>query len=109
MAQYIYNGSGGAPIDLDTAKKWVANYRSTNPGQIEAHFFGAQIINQILSEHDCMGIRIYYGIDDAGAKQVLLVGVDSNGNNLLPTGSNNIIADFSWPCPPGCPDAATSL
>jgi hypothetical protein len=107
-----FDGSEGDPLDLATAKKWAANYRSTleepESGTL-AHYFGFEIIQQILSESDCVGIRIYYALDDNGEKKLILVGVDSNGDNLLPTAGGrladdgNILADFSFPCPNTCP------
>lgn len=106
----IYDGLAGDPITRETAKKWTANYTSKNPGTIRGHYFGNEIIQQILNQTNCSGIRIYYALDDKGGKQLLLVGVDYAGNDLLPAegntldGSGNIIADASFPCPDYCPD-----
>jgi hypothetical protein len=52
---------------------------------------------------------MYYAIDDHGGKQIILVGVDSNGNNMEPStlelnlDDQNTIADISYPCPSFCP------
>lgn len=115
---YSFDGSEGDPISLADAKQWAANYREKNPGSTEAHFFGAAIIKQILAERGCVGIRMYYTIDNHGQKQIVLVGTDANGNNLLPSSTpsamasfslfsdsaeENIVADVSWPCPSYCP------
>lgn len=112
VANPNFNGSEGNPLDLVTAKNWTANYRSTleSPDEISAHYFGFEIIQGILQESTCVGIRIYYAFDDNGEKKLILVGVDSNGQNLLPmaggkTGDGgNVVADFSFPCPTYCPD-----
>jgi hypothetical protein len=104
-----FDGSEGDPLALGTALKWTANYRTTQPNDTYGHFFGNQIIKQILREPGCVGIRIHYAIDDAGAKKLLLVGVNANGENLLPTTmaldstGTYTIADWSWPCPPCLP------
>lgn len=108
---YTFDGSEGKPIDAATAQKWMANYKTSlkEPNDTLAHFFGFSIIEQILGEPGCKGIRIYYGIDDAGKKQLLLIGADANGNNLWPDatapagGGGNIVADYSFPCPDYCP------
>lgn len=104
---YTFTGQEGDPITLDLAREWTKNYRELNPDRIEAHFFGNEIIKQILNQSECVGIRIYYAIDDKGVQQLLLVGVDATGNNLLPgmqttDGDGNIIADMSFPCPTYC-------
>jgi hypothetical protein len=108
-----FNSSAGGPIPLSEAKKWTANYRATiKPGETEAHYFGGDIIRRLLEEIGSVGIRAYYAIDDTGNKQLLLVGVDAEGENLLPeegTGAKAtddegpIIVDQSLPCPPSCP------
>ncbi len=112
----IMNESTGGDISLDEAKKWTKNFRDKHhdPNEIKAHMFGKSIIHKVLSQHDCVGMRIYYAIDDSGQKHLLLVGVDKEGNDQIPTeimyGSspntpmlNNSIADKSSPCPPNCP------
>ncbi|SRR5258708_37272351 len=104
MPNYSFDGTEGKPIDLATAKQWAANYRTKNPGATEAHFFGHDIVGRILAEATCLGIRVYYAIDDKGNRQLLVVGADSAGDNLLPSadGSGNEIADYSYPCPTYC-------
>ena len=108
-----FNVSAGGSIPLATAKRWAANYRATiKPGEHEAHYFGAESINRVLNEDNSVGLRIYYAIDDEGKKQVLLIGVDAEGNNLLPEegaaakatteDGGPIIVDQSVPCPPNC-------
>ncbi len=108
-----FNGSEGEPIPLPTAKEWTANYRATiKPGETLAHYFGGDLIRRVLDETDrVVGIRIYYAIDDKGQKQLLIVGADADGNNILPsegsaksaTASEAIIVDKSVPCPTYCP------
>ena len=108
----LFDGSEGDPIDLKTATRWAANYKATlaNPEEIRAHFFGTEIIQQLLNESGCVGIRIYYALDDNGVKKLLLVGVDAAGEDLRPADEStmgeggNVVADFSFPCPDYCPD-----
>ena len=107
MAQYLNKGVGGS-LPGDQAKKWIENFKIKNPPEeIEAHFFGSDIILGILAQTGCVGIRIHYALDDSGAKQLILVGAYENGNNIWPSAqpdSNQagIMADGSWPCPPFC-------
>jgi len=107
----------GAPIAKGQADQWMKNYQDKHPekDRINAHFFGRDIIERILAQGDCIGIRIYYAIDDKQQKQLLLVGACADGSNLWPKATNlsitsvtdddgGIIADVSKPCPPYCPD-----
>lgn len=94
-----FNGTEGAPIPLAIAAQWTANYRSTiAPTDTRAHFFGSDILQKILQQEGCKGIRMYYALDDDGTEQLILVGVDSSENDL----TQGIIADFSTKCPINC-------
>jgi len=88
----------GGPISLPQAIQWTTNFRSTNANAVKAHFFGEVIINQILSQPGCIGLRLYNAIDDNNEPKILLVGVDANGDDM----TNDTIADFSAPCPSQC-------
>ena len=106
----MFAGTEGESIALDLSRRWVGNYNSINPGRIQAHFFGYELINQILSQSGCVGIRAYYALNDAGVQQLLLVGVNGRGSNLLPlsstvgrvSGGGGTIGDASLPCPTYC-------
>jgi hypothetical protein len=107
-----FDGTEGDALDLTTAKRWAANFRGTakNPDEILSHYFGHEIIQQILGKSGCVGMRIYYALDDNGEKKLLLVGVDANGKDLLPNPNaksaedDGTVGDYSWPCPDYCPD-----
>lgn len=100
-----FNGNEGDFVALAQAAEWTANYRDANPNQTRAHFFGINKLKEILEQPGCMGIRAYYAINDAGEKQLVLVGADGDGNDMLSGGK---ILDFSFPCPTEC-DSASPL
>lgn len=93
-----FNGTEGAPIELSKAADWTANYRNANSEGIRAHFFGKDILNEILAQEGCEGIRIYYALDDDGTQQLILVGADASENDMV----DGIVADYSKPCPSQC-------
>ncbi len=98
-----FNGTEGAPIALATAAQWTANYRNTaQAGAIKAHFIGRDILEKILQQDDCMGIRIYYAIDDAGTQQLVYVGADANEKDQ----THGIIGDYTTPCPNRCDNSS---
>lgn len=92
-----FDGTEGGQISLEEAALMTANYRSENPNSTIAHFFGKDILNQILEQSECVGIRVYYGMNEDGQKELVLVGVDSDENDIL-----ELIADLSMPCPKTC-------
>lgn len=56
----VLTGREGEPFDLDVCAKWTQNYRDRNPGDIVSHFFGREIIEKILAQQGCLGIRVYH-------------------------------------------------
>lgn len=96
-----FTGNENHDIPLSTASQWTANYRNANPNQTKGHFFGKNAIDAILAQQGCVGIRIYYALDDSGSKQLILVGVTSDGNDLY----NGLLAERSFKCPPDCGNA----
>ncbi len=93
-----FTGSENHSITLSQAAQWTRNYRIANPGQTLAHYFGKQAIIDILNQETCVGLRVYYALDDAGEKQLILVGVDANENDLF----NGVLAERSVKCPQAC-------
>jgi hypothetical protein len=92
-----FNGTEGSQITLKQGAAMTANFRNKFPNDTKGHFFGKDILNIILSQSACMGIRFYQGINNYGELSLVIVGVDSNENDLL-----NFIGDVSTPCPNNC-------
>jgi hypothetical protein len=55
-------------------------------------------ILEILDQSECVGIRFYFAINDEGEKTLVLVGADSDQNDL----EEGLIADWAYPCPKIC-------
>ena len=53
-------GNEGAEIELNVAADWTKNHRHRHPKGVISQFFGQDILNRILQQPDCLGIRIYY-------------------------------------------------
>ena len=93
-----FDGTEGKSITLQEGSTLTSNYRNANPNATLGHYIGKDIINTILGQSGCVGIRVYYGLDSSGEKQLVFVGVDANGNDMV-TGT---IADRTVGCPQSC-------
>lgn len=93
-----FTGDESSAITLAEGGTMTKAYRDANPTAVKGHFFGKNKINSILNQSGCVGIRVYYGLDSTGAKQLVMVGVDSNQNDQY----NSIILDRAVPCPAYC-------
>jgi len=51
-----------------------------------------------LEQTDCVGIRIYNGIDGNGKPVLIMVGAKANEDDLV----DGIIVDKAVPCPNNC-------
>ena len=127
----VITGCEGGPIKLDEAASWTKNYRDKHPGETISQFFGKEILERILAQEGCLGIRFYYAVDHAGKKHLVITGVVSDGNDQInedhydetaapalaaaPAGGPVYkvyeVGDQSTPCPgsPGCPHNKLSV
>lgn len=99
-----FTGKEGEVVTLADAARWTGNYRTANPGQVKAHFFGKDQLRLITSQTGCVGIRMYHAIDDDGAKVLVLVGVDANEKDM----TSGVILERGMSCPPLC-DTTSAL
>jgi hypothetical protein len=93
-------------ISLADAKRYIQNYRN-NPTPDPAYrggYFWRQIVDTILAQPDCVGIRYYYAKADNGTPTIVVVGVDASGTDM----EGGVIGEFTLPCPPYC-DTNSSL
>jgi hypothetical protein len=60
--------------------------------------FPREVIDGILAQPGCAGVRFYYGTNPDGSPAIVLVGIDENNNDL----TDGDIVDNHYPCPPFC-------
>ncbi len=100
-----FTGDENHDIDLQTASKWTKNYREANPKDLKAHFFGKAALQAILNQADCVGIRMYYALDDSNVQHLVLVGANASENDLY----EGRLAERSKPCPTICDKSGSPL
>jgi hypothetical protein len=94
-----FTGNEPHDIPLPEAARMTKKYRSSiHEGDTIAHYFGKRDIKALLKQDHCVGMRVYYGLDENGAKQLIITGVDENGNDLF----NGLLAERSVKCPLHC-------
>jgi len=97
-----YTGNEDFKIDLVDAKVLTRRYRGTmSTTDKSGGYFGKSNLIALLSQDTCVGIRYYYGLDENNVQVLVIVGVDSNQNDLL----NGLILERSFPCPTSCGEA----
>lgn len=108
-------------ITLDEAVALTQRYRKASPASEHGGFFWGEGIQAILAQPGCVGLRYYHGLDAQGAYQIVLVGVDGNGNDITKSATTSkkralaaadsgaVLLDRHWPCPPWCADDSPLL
>lgn len=95
--------NSGEVITLKEAIDFTHSFQELNPDFIKSYFVGIEKINLILDQENCIGLRIYNGYNTTDEKtNLVLVGVDKNGNDLV----DGIILERLTPCPPYCPKSS---
>lgn len=93
-----FDGTEGSAILLSKAADYTKEHRSRNPSDRLGHFFGKDILNQILAQEGCMGIRMYHGVNpDTLEREIIIVGANSEEDDMT-----ELVADFSKSCPAIC-------
>ncbi|HEX8333264.1 MAG TPA: hypothetical protein VF622_11605 [Segetibacter sp.] len=105
----------GEDIGYELGAKMIKTYFDQNQDDVLASFMGRNMIEAILAQPGVTGIRMFNAINDLGIRQLVLVGVDAEGNNILnytTVGDNGevikkkgIVADRARICPPYCGDS----
>jgi len=133
MAEYRKEGPLPPPRDhqipLDDALELVRRYRKfCGPAAEKGGFFWAEPIRRMLSEPGVVGMRYYHGVDENGGYRIILLGVDSDGRDIVKhvagggarakTGGEGAVVESTamsgegtrdaqlqdhYPCPPWCP------
>ncbi|HEU0064351.1 MAG TPA: hypothetical protein VFQ58_04940 [Flavisolibacter sp.] len=94
-------------ITVETAKKMIATHKNQKDQIVKDDFKGKNLlpvsetfdrvaIDRLLSSPQCAGLRIYYGMDDNNRQHAILVAVNTNDEDILPSSQQmNVIATSS--------------
>ncbi len=73
----------GEEIGLELGVDFVNAYAQANPGEVTGWTIGRNIIDQILAQPGCVGLRFYNALNEAGQKTLVYVAVDASGRDIL--------------------------
>jgi uncharacterized FAD-dependent dehydrogenase len=72
----------GEHIGYELGAKMIKDYYDTY-NEAGSQFVGRTILEKILTQPDCIGIRIYKALNEAGQKTYVITGVDSSGKAII--------------------------
>ena len=73
----------GEEVGLALGTQMVKTYQEANPTDVKWYMIGREIIEKILAQPRCAGIRFYNAINEIGEKTLVYVGVDEEGTPIV--------------------------
>lgn len=73
----------GEDIGLSEGVQLVQNFREANPDATPGYYIGRNIIDQVLSQPGCVGIRFRKCLTEMNEEHLVYTGVDAEGNDIL--------------------------
>ena len=92
----INAGPSSSKQDITALKTMVPI--SVSSDAVIAHYFGKDVVEKIMKQPGCAGVRVYYSKKTNAKSGFMFVGVDKNGKDLLPI----VLAGPTNLCPPFC-------
>ena len=73
----------GEEISHELAADFVNSFGQAHPTEMKWFAMGKNILQQILAQPGCEGIRFYNGINEKGQKTLVYVGIDAEGKDII--------------------------
>jgi hypothetical protein len=98
-------------ISLQTAVDMTTRYRMNQlPAFSVCETFEIEAVRKLMDTQGCAFLRIYYGMKEDRNAHAILVAVNAENEDILPSesvaekaGDNPPILEDGYRCPPGCP------
>ena len=95
----MFTGNENHDISLQDAAMLTQNFRNSqaeNQNVIKGEFFGKDALIALLTQPECVGARIYYGLDTGNVPRLIIVGANTIGDDIL----NGVIMEKGSISPP---------
>lgn len=96
------DGKENHRIPLHAARGMIRRFRERPlvPRRVRGHAVSRGIIEEILGQPGCMGLRMYHALDETGAETLVIVGITADERDM----TDGTLAEQTRPCPPYCSD-----
>jgi hypothetical protein len=86
--------AAGEEIGQELGAQMISSYRQANPTDVLAYFVGRNILEQVLAQPGCVGIKFYNAYNEVGQKTLVYVGVNAQGNDMLNVTTINVAGEL---------------
>ncbi len=91
-----FNATVGAPVATAMAMQWIANFQAANDGVKKEYLIPAKNLQVILNNPDCVGISLYFALDENKQAHLLPIGVNSKGYLMKTAAINTLKGQINW-------------
>ena len=81
--QSKFTANVGEEIGLELGAQLISSYRTANPNATLGYYIGRNILDQVLAQPGCVGIKFYNAYNEMGEETLVYVGVNAEGNDML--------------------------
>jgi hypothetical protein len=78
-----FTANVGEEIGLELGAQFISTYRKANTSDVTSYYVGRNILEQVLAQPGCVGIRFYNAYNEAFEKTLVYVGVNASGSDML--------------------------
>ncbi len=73
----------GEDIGLELGTQFIKDYQIANPADVQYYVIGRNILDEILAQPGCVGIRFYNAYNEMAEKTLVYVGLDKDGKAIV--------------------------
>jgi len=73
----------GEEISHELGAEMIKNYQAANPLDVKNYTVGRNILDEILAQPGCVGLRFYNAYNEIGEKTLVYTGVDEFGKSIV--------------------------
>ena len=84
----------GEEIGLELGNQMVKAFAVANPNEVQSYIIGRNIIDQILAQPGCVGIKFFNAINEKGEKTLVYLGIDQFGKTIVRYSSVNKVGSI---------------
>jgi len=73
----------GEEVGLELGTQMVKSYQESNPTDVKCYLIGREIIEKVLAQPGCVGMKFYNAYNEEGQKTLVYVGIGQKGETIL--------------------------
>jgi hypothetical protein len=70
-------------ITPELGAQFIKDFQQAHPTDVKSYVIGKDMINQILAQPGCAGIKFYNALNELGQKTLVYVGLNADGQELV--------------------------